>query len=153
MEQNSEAVYEGKLIHENSYDQRPQNHQEMMLSATYKDVELFGKVDFYDNHKKVIHEIKKSDKIEIAHEWQVKFYIWLFQLNQMKDVRGIIEYPRLRENKTVELSETDTEQLQQYVQEIKAIIENPECPPVIHSKICKSCSYYDFCYVGEEEIL
>ncbi|HQI44357.1 MAG TPA: Dna2/Cas4 domain-containing protein, partial [Dysgonamonadaceae bacterium] len=26
-----------------------------------------------------------------------------------------------------------------------------DCPPVIHSKICKNCSYYDFCYVEEKE--
>ncbi|HOJ67101.1 MAG TPA: Dna2/Cas4 domain-containing protein [Paludibacteraceae bacterium] len=35
--------------------------------------------------------------------------------------------------------------------EITEIIQSDDCPPVIHSKICKNCSYYDFCYVEEKE--
>lgn len=149
MEHTSDIVYEGKLLHENSYEQRPQNRQEMMLSATYNNIELFGRVDFYDSKNKIIHEIKKSDKVETAHQWQVKYYIWLFQLSGIQDVKGIIEYPKLRKTETVELSEIDITELQQCVTEIGKIIENPECPPVIHSRICKSCSYYEFCYVRE----
>lgn len=149
MEHTSDIVYEGKLLHENSYEQRPQNHQEMMLSATYNNIELFGRVDFYDGKNKIIHEIKKSDKVETAHEWQVKYYTWLFQLNGIQGVKGIIEYPKLRKTETVELSGKDITELQQCVTEIQKIIGNPECPPVIHSKLCKSCSYYEFCYVRE----
>ena len=56
MEHTSDLVYEGKLIHEESYPQR---------SAKYEEVEIDGsKVDYYDTGNKIIHEIKKSDKIE-----------------------------------------------------------------------------------------
>ena len=64
MEQNSDLVYAGKLIHEESYPQR---------SERYEEIEIDGiKVDYYDAKRKVIHEIKKSDKVERAHEWQLK---------------------------------------------------------------------------------
>ena len=64
MEHTSELVVEGKLIHEDSYPQR---------SGKYEEIEIDGiKVDFYDARSKVIHEIKKTDKIEQAHEWQLK---------------------------------------------------------------------------------
>ena len=60
MEHTSELVVEGKLIHEDSYPQR---------SGKYEEIEIDGiKVDFYDARSKVIHEIKKTDKIEQAHE-------------------------------------------------------------------------------------
>ena len=56
-EHTSDLVYEGKLIHESSYPQR---------SSKYEEIEIDGiKVDFYDTVHNIIHEIKKSDKIEI----------------------------------------------------------------------------------------
>ena len=68
-EHTSDLVYEGKLIHEVCYPQR---------STKYEEIELDGiKVDFYDARNKVIHEIKKSDKVEEAHEWQLKYYIYV----------------------------------------------------------------------------
>ena len=52
MEQESDLVYEGKLVHESSYPQR---------TARYEEVEIDGiKVDYYDAKNKVVHEIKKS---------------------------------------------------------------------------------------------
>ena len=73
MEHTSDLVFEGKLIHEDSYPQR---------SGKYEEIELDGiKVDFYDSKRKVIHEIKKSNKVEAAHEWQLKYYIYVFERN------------------------------------------------------------------------
>ena len=58
MEQESDLVYEGRLIHESSYPQR---------SSRYEEIEIDGiKVDYYDARNKVIHEIKKSSKMEGA---------------------------------------------------------------------------------------
>ena len=81
MEHTSDTVADGKLLHETSYPQRAEKNTEITLSAIYEGIELFGKIDFYDPKQKVVHEIKRSDKIEIAHEWQVKFYLWLLLLN------------------------------------------------------------------------
>lgn len=143
MEHTSDLVYEGKLVHENSYPQR---------SAKYEEIELDGiKIDFYDTKNKVIHEIKKSDKVEAAHEWQLKYYIHVFERNGMEGVTGILEYPLLRKKDTVILNDIDREMIEDMEKEISKIIESDECPPLKKTRICKNCSYFDFCYSGEEE--
>jgi len=71
MEQTSDLVYEGKLIHENSYPFR---------SDRFREVEIGGiKIDYYDHRNRVVHEIKKSDKREEAHIWQLKYYLYVLE--------------------------------------------------------------------------
>ena len=137
-EHTSDLVFEGKLIHEESYPQR---------SEKYEEIELDGiKVDFYDAKNRIIHEIKKSDKVEAAHEWQVKYYIYVFERNGIEGVRGILEYPTLRKKEDVVLSEVDRDRIREMEKEIAGIIERETCPSALHAKICKNCSYYEFCY-------
>ena len=143
MEHTSDLVYEGKLIHEESYPQR---------SAKYEEVEMDGiKVDYYDTLHKVIHEIKKSDKVEVAHEWQLKYYMYVFEQNGIEGISGILEYPVLRKRDTVLLSDLDRETIVEMINEIKQVIESDFCPPLEKKRICRNCSYWDFCYSGEEE--
>ena len=150
MEHASDTVYDGKLLHETSYPQRAEKYTEIDLSATTANgIQLAGKVDFYDAKEKVIHEIKRSDKIEKAHEWQLKYYIWLFELNEIYGVVGTLEYPTLRSTSQVVLTEPDRIYLKDVVHKIILLLGNETCPEKINSKICKSCSYYDFCYVEE----
>lgn len=150
MEHTSEIVADGKLLHESSYPQRSEKYREIDLSfGLSKQIELFGKIDFYDAKAKVIHEIKRSDKIEDAHEWQVKFYIYLLELNGIEGVTAILEYPKLRITKEVSLSFVNKEYLKVMFVKIAELMESETCPPRINSKICKSCSYYELCYVEE----
>jgi len=143
MEDTSDLVYDGKLIHETSYPQR---------SERYEEVEIDGiKIDYYDARNKVIHEIKRSDKVEEAHVWQVKYYIYVLERNGLKEVSGLLEYPTLRQTTKVELTDADRQKIAEMEKEITEIIQSDDCPPVIHSKICKTCSYCDFCYVEEEK--
>ncbi len=141
MEHTSEAVAEGKLIGETTYPQRAERYTEISIGGS--------KIDFYDARDKVIHEIKKSDSIEEAHEWQVKYYIWLLRQNGIEGVTGILEYPKLRHTSHVELSDADSRFLPQLCRDIEQLVMNEHCPPRINSKICKNCSYFDFCYVSE----
>lgn len=143
LEQTSDLVYEGKLIHEDSYPQR---------TSKYEEIELDGiKVDFYDSKNKIIHEIKKSNKVESAHEWQLKYYIYVFEKNGITGVSGVLEYPTLRKTKEVFLSELDIITIEEMKYEISNIISLDECPPLQKKGICKNCSYYEFCYSWEEE--
>jgi CRISPR-associated exonuclease Cas4 len=142
MEQTSDIVYEGKLIHETSYMQR---------SEKYTEVEIDGiKIDFYDAKNKVIHEVKKSNKVKKAHEWQLKYYMYILEKAGINGVTGILEYPRLRKKSEVLLSEVDIEEIKYAEKKIIEIYNSEKCPEPINSKICKKCSYYDFCYVNEE---
>jgi len=149
MEHTSDLVTDGKLIEEESYLQRSDKYTQVDLFITYEGINLSGKIDFFDTKNKAVHETKRSNKVEVAHIWQVKFYLWLLQLNGIEAEKGIIEYPRLRERETVLLTDKDIEYLSKTVFEIKKLTESETCPSVINSKICKSCSYYDFCYSGE----
>ncbi|MDR3665905.1 MAG: CRISPR-associated protein Cas4 [Ignavibacteriaceae bacterium] len=141
MEHASDKVSEGKLIHQTSYPQRPEKYTEIEIGGS--------KIDFYDARNKVIHEIKKSGSMEAAHEWQVKYYIWLLERNGIEGAKGTLEYPKLRETKEVELNEEDRKYLEEIIKQINKIISDEKCPPRLNSKICKECSYYDFCYAGE----
>ena len=142
MEHTSDLVYEGKLIHESTYPQRSEKYEEVQIGGI--------KVDFYDTKNKVIHEIKKSDKIETAHEWQLKYYIYVFLQAGIDGVTGILEYPKLRKTDEVFLSTKDIEEIKFYENEIERIIALVKVPDVIDNKICKRCSYYDFCYIEEQ---
>lgn len=149
MEHTSDTVYDGKLLHETSYQQRAEKYAEMEVSAIFEATELFGKIDFYDAKNKIIHETKRSDKMEQAHEWQVKFYLWLLEMNGIEGATAILEYPKLRKTDEVYLSETDREYLKECVKNIETLLQSDVCPPKINAPICKSCSYYELCYVSE----
>ncbi|HEU5366354.1 MAG TPA: CRISPR-associated protein Cas4 [Hanamia sp.] len=149
MEHTSDTVYDGKLLHENSYPQRNEKHSEMELTAIIDNIELSGKIDFFDAKEKIIHETKRSDKVEEAHEWQVKYYIWLLELNNINGAHATLEYPILRHKSMVELTQSDREHLQKTVEHIINLIQDDNCPSKINAKICKTCSYYELCYIEE----
>jgi len=141
MEHSSEKVADGKLLHESSYPQRAEKYSEIEIDGS--------KIDFYDAKNKVIHEIKRSGKMEEAHEWQLKYYILLLDQNGVGGVKGMLEYPKLKETKTIALNELDKAYLKFVIQKIEEIAASEQCPPLLNAKICKSCSYYDFCYCSE----
>lgn len=141
MEHTSDLVAEGKLIHESSYPQRSENFQEIAIDGV--------KIDFYDRKNKVVHEIKKSKKVENAHRWQLKYYLYVLKENGIDGATGILEYPKLRKTEEVALNGEDIRYIESIKKEIAKIIQSPDCPPRVEKKICKNCSYHDFCWVSE----
>lgn len=142
MEHNSELVAMGKLIHETSYADRTERFQEVEIGPV--------KIDFYDKRDKVIHEVKKSDKLEESHRWQVKYYIQIMEQAGIKGVTGLLEYPKLRHTEQVMLTGKDREDLETIIADIAKITAAESCPPLVKTGICKNCSYYDFCYASED---
>lgn len=141
MEHTSQLVAEGKLIGETSYPDR---------SKKYTELELDGiKIDFYDAKNKVIHEVKKTDKVEQAHIAQVKYYLYILSKNGIEGASALLEYPKMRQTQIVEWEEGDQLVVQGWVQEVKALISQENCPSLEKKSICRSCSYFDFCYATE----
>jgi CRISPR-associated exonuclease Cas4 len=141
MEHTSDVVTEGKLIGESTYPQR---------NDKYTEIELEGiKIDFYDAKNKVVHEIKKSAKIEVAHRAQVKYYLWVLEQNGITGATGILEYPKQRHTEAVELTDEDRQNIPMWKAEIERLIDNDTCPKVLDKPVCKNCSYFDFCYSDE----
>lgn len=139
MEHSSGLVAEGKVLHDTAYKQRPAKYREVLLNGS--------KIDYYDPKAKVVHEVKKSDSMYEVDVWQVKYYIWLFELNGILGVIGKIEYPYLRETKKVMLEERDKTYLKRVLQEVENIIAGTSPPRRIKKSICPRCAYHDFCWV------
>ncbi len=142
MESTSDLVYEGKLLHEISYPRRSEKYQEIELDGI--------KIDYYDPKNKVVHEIKKSDKHEEAHEWQVKYYLYVLEQNGVVGATGLLEYPKLHKTDEVLLTVPDREAIKEMIEEIEQLISMEQCPERIPVRQCKNCSYFDFCWSGEE---
>lgn len=136
MEQNSDAVYLGKLIHETSYERE---HKEIDIDDTIK-------IDFIGRDR-VIHEVKKSDRVEEPHIWQLKYYIWYLKQKGVEGVTGKINYPRLRKTEDVFLEAGDSGKIEVILKEIKEITEAEMPPAVCKMKLCMNCSYADMCWV------
>ena len=142
MEHTSDTVAEGKLLHETSYPQRAAKYTEIMLGSS--------KIDFYDAQNKVIHETKKRDKMEAAHEWQLKYYLLLLEEEVgVTGATGRLEYPKLRETKEIVLSDEDKAYLHTCCADIEQLIAQESCPPRINKPMCKKCAYYELCYVED----
>ncbi|MBK8053748.1 MAG: CRISPR-associated protein Cas4 [Saprospiraceae bacterium] len=138
MEHTSDTVTEGKLIGENTYTDR---------AAKYTELQLDGiKIDYYDARNKVVHEIKKSDKMEAAHEAQVKYYLYKLKQHGVEGATGILEYPTLRHTSQIILTDEDVIVIQRWEADISEIISREEMPGVIDKPVCKRCSYFEFCY-------
>ena len=117
----------------------------------YEELEIDGcKIDFYDVKNKIIHEIKKSDKMEIAHQWQVKYYIYVLECNGIEGATGVLEYPVLRHKSQIILTDNDRTEIRKIKTEIEIITSSDNCPPMLDNKICRNCSYHEFCYITEK---
>jgi CRISPR-associated exonuclease Cas4 len=142
MEQTSDTVYEGKLLHETSYERRSNRFSEVEIGSV--------KIDYFDQQNKVIHEIKKSSKLIESHIWQVKYYIWVFEQAGIEGVTGILEYPKEHKTEEVFLNESDRIYLYGLLVKIDKLIHQERCPPLLKKPKCRNCSYFDFCYPNEE---
>lgn len=144
MEHTSERVAEGTLLHETAYPSRSARYEELEVGPV--------KIDFYDPRERVIHEVKLSDRMEEAHLWQVKYYQLVLERIGVEGVTAILEYPSLRHTEQLGvLTDDDREHLVEMEREIDCIVQAEVCPPIPQKRkgICRRCSYFDFCYVGE----
>ncbi|MBP1617415.1 MAG: CRISPR-associated protein Cas4 [Bacteroidetes bacterium] len=144
MEHTSELVAEGKLISETTYLDRARKYTELEIDGV--------KIDFYDAKDRVVHEVKKSDKVEHAHIAQVTYYLYVLARNGVKQPSAIIEYPKLKQRECIDWNDDFVEKGKLWEQETQQIALAENCPALIKKPICKNCSYFELCYVGEEEV-
>ncbi len=134
-EDENEYVQLGRLIDESSYKR---NKKQIEIGKI--------KIDFIDN-KGVIHEVKKSNKIEKAHIYQVKYYILTLKKLGVENVTGEIDYPKLKKKEIVVLDTDDDKAFENIFADIKRILDNLRPPAANRTTICKKCAYYEFCFV------
>lgn len=122
MEDENENVMLGKLLDENSYKR----------DDKYINIDNVINIDFIREQKE-LHEIKKSRAIEEAGVWQVKYYLYYLKKRGVEGLKAKIDYPLLKKNLLVELTEEDEEQLEEVIHNI-LLLEEEVKPPVLDSK-------------------
>ena len=141
MEHTSEAVADGTLLGTTAYAGRARRYTEVVV--------LGSKIDFFDPIGKVVHEVKRGNKVMAADRAQVRYYLWLLEQVGLPGASGVLEYPRLRRTEAVEaLDEATRAEIVGWTVQIRELLAGA-CPPVINRPICKECAYYEFCYAGE----
>jgi CRISPR-associated exonuclease Cas4 len=95
----------------------------------------------------ILHEVKKSAKLEEAHKIQLLYYIYyLKKYKGMDNVRGVIHYPLKRRVVEMELDKNSEEALEKSLAEVKRIVSLEEPPKPEKKKYCKKCSYFELCW-------
>lgn len=148
MEHNSDLVMLGKMIHETSYGRE------------HKEIELENiKLDWCDLKDGILHEVKKDDTVEEAHQWQVLYYLYYLKLKGIKVQtsanqsseniiwKGEIDYPKLKKREEVFLTQEKEEQMIEILKKIEEIVTK-QFPPKQEPKfsLCKRCSYAELCH-------
>lgn len=133
MEHTSELVKLGKILNDSAYNRK------------LKGVRIGNmQIDFLGDSCKV-HEVKKAKTPLKSHEYQVLFY--LYQLKKIGiDAKGVINYPLIRKNISVRLTESNKIELLKTVDKAEKMLSNSEPPNAVKIPFCKSCSYYNFCW-------
>ena len=134
MEQESDNVFLGKLIHEHSYERK---RKEIMVDGIIK-------IDFMDNE--AVHEVKKSSRMEESHIWQLLYYIYCLRQKGVDILKGIINYPKQRRTTEIEYTPEKEQEIIKVMEKIREVKSLDYPPAVLNAKICKKCSYEEFCY-------
>lgn len=136
MEQGNENVLIGRAIDEETY-KRDKKHI---------NIDNIINIDFIRS-KGVLHEVKKSNKIEEASILQVKYYLYFLQKRRVYNIRGKIDYPLLKQSIDVELSDEDIKEIDEILINIKNTVKASNPPSLDKKRICQSCAYYDLCFI------
>ncbi len=134
LESDSDLVLQGKLLHEHSYKRKL---KEISIDRI--------KIDFIEKTNEV-HEVKRSRKIEAAHEYQLLYYLYYLKKHAGLDTKGVLNYPLLKKTVKIELTSAKEKELQQILQKMDQITELDKPPEAKWISYCKSCAYSELCW-------
>lgn len=136
LEENNSNVILGKLLEENTY------------TRDEKKINIDGVINIdFIRSKKILHEIKKSNSIEPASLLQVQYYLYYLEKKGLIGLKGILDYPLLKQTVEVNLTNEDRENLDNIIIGIKEILRKESPPALEKNGICKKCAYFDLCFV------
>ncbi|MEW6723158.1 MAG: CRISPR-associated protein Cas4 [Candidatus Micrarchaeota archaeon] len=135
MEHSSDLVAAGRFIHESTYRREK------------KDIKIEGiAIDFAKKGEIIeLHEVKKSKKMEKAHEMQALYYLYVLKQKGIK-ANAVIDYPLIRERKTLELDEQKEREVEGAIARVKEITSMEKPPGPKRILICPKCSYCELCW-------
>ena len=136
LEENNSNIILGKLLEENTY------------TRDEKKINIDGVINIdFIRSKKILHEIKKSNSIEPASLLQVQYYLYYLEKKGLIGLKGILDYPLLKQTVEVNLTDKDRENLDNIIIGIKEILRKESPPTLEKNGICKKCAYFDLCFV------
>ncbi|WP_283168965.1 CRISPR-associated protein Cas4 [Methanothermobacter wolfeii] len=138
MERESELVILGGLLHEESYN----NEKKELI------IDNLICADFIKKGKTLeVHEVKKSNKMETAHRFQLLYYMhYLKNKKGIQDIKGVIDYPKIKKRTEIILREEDEKELKRVMSEINSIIFG-KVPKPVRKSICSKCAYFELCWI------
>ena len=139
MESTSDLVSLGKLLHEASYSK--EKKEEIINNEIA--IDFIRKGDVLE-----LHEVKKSNKMEKAHYYQMLYYLYYLDKRGIK-AKGFIDYPKLRKRKEVVFTDKEKEEIEKIMMDVESIVSKSKPPKIERKSICKKCAYYDFCFSGD----
>lgn len=143
-EHSSDLVAQGRNIHETSYDRRR------------KELEIDGaiRIDGIEHGARgdpeavlTIHEVKKSRVGARAQRMQLLYYLYALRTKGIENVRGFLEYPKLRKRERVELTPDAEAALESTLAHIN-LVRAQDAPPEVPEPfgLCGSCAYQELCW-------
>lgn len=139
MEEENEKVQDGKMLHERSYKRA--NKKELYIDEGFK-------VDALDGE--YVREVKLSSKMTKADKYQLLFYLYQLKKRGLNR-KGLVSYTKEKRTEEIILTEEYEKELDCIEIKIKDIINQSYAPKLVRKNYCKSCAYYDFCFVSEKE--
>jgi CRISPR-associated exonuclease Cas4 len=95
----------------------------------------------------VIHEVKRSKKMQDAHLYQLLYYMYYLSKNYgVNSTRGALHYPLLNQNVDVPLTEERIKQIEYALRGIEEVNSQPRPPEAEWKRYCRSCAYADLCW-------
>ncbi len=143
LENEHENVNIGRVLHENRYKR---SEKEVTIDNTIA-------VDFIKKGGVLeLHEIKKSNRMEDAHRWQMIYYLYYMRMKGV-EARGVINYPLLNKTENVALDDDACSEIERISSEIYGIAAG-RMPVPRRRRMCLKCAYAEFCFgdeIGGEE--
>ncbi|WP_299526192.1 CRISPR-associated protein Cas4 [uncultured Methanobrevibacter sp.] len=136
LEDGHENVKLGKHLHETTFKREKEFLIDNLINVDF--IKITDSVE--------IHEVKKSQKMNLAHEYQLLYY--MFYLKNEKDIEnvvGFLDYPNIRKKEKITLTNQKENELFEIIDNIECIISN-SMPKPKKKRICNKCAYFEFCF-------
>lgn len=136
LEHESENVKLGKILHEDSFKREKDFLIDNLINVDF--IKIADSIE--------IHEVKKTQKMEESHEFQLLYYMYYLKTEKdIENIKGFLDYPKNRKKKEIILTKEKEYELMEIIEDITKINEN-EMPKPKRSKICRKCAYFEFCF-------
>lgn len=139
METTSDRVIQGTVLHENSYNSV--NNKEVLINNMIN-------IDILD--KDYVREVKITSKMMDADRMQLLYYLYVLKKMGIEK-KGTLNYTKEKRVVEVGLGSEEESLIEEVLDGIKEILKMKYPPKVIKYPYCSKCSYYEYCFIEEEE--